>query len=72
LVTHIKKIDPGSGQVGFVVDKLALGQVSPSTSVSPANLHSTNCSTITLTYYLGHIQGNFRNRTENQLRLVDK
>jgi hypothetical protein len=34
--------------VGFVVDKVALGQVSfPSTSVSPANLHSTNFSTIT-------------------------
>jgi hypothetical protein len=40
--------DPGSGQVEFVVDKVALG-----TSVSPANLHSTNCSTITLTYHLG-------------------
>jgi hypothetical protein len=26
---------------------------SPSTSVSPANLHSTNCSTITLIYHLG-------------------
>jgi hypothetical protein len=39
--------DPGSGQVGFVVDKVALGQV------SFANLHSTNCSTITDTYHLG-------------------
>jgi hypothetical protein len=28
----------------------------PSTSVSPANLHSTNCSTITLTYHLGLVQ----------------
>jgi hypothetical protein len=37
--------------VGFVVDKVALEQVfSPSTSVSPANLHSTNFSAITLTY----------------------
>jgi hypothetical protein len=27
-----------------------------STSVSPANLHSTNCSTITLTYHLGLVQ----------------
>jgi hypothetical protein len=26
---------------------------SPSTSVSPANLHCTNCSTITLIYHLG-------------------
>jgi hypothetical protein len=39
--------------VGFVVDKMALGQVFPSTSVSPANLHSTNCSTITLINHLG-------------------
>jgi hypothetical protein len=39
--------------VGFVLDKMALGQVSPSTSVSPATLHSTNCSTITLIYHLG-------------------
>jgi hypothetical protein len=43
--------------VGFVVDKLALGQVfSPSTSVSPANLHSTNFSTITITYHPGLVQ----------------
>jgi hypothetical protein len=42
--------DPGSGQVGFVVDKVALGQV------SPANLHSTNCSTITVTYHLRLVQ----------------
>jgi hypothetical protein len=27
------------------------GRFSPSTSVSPANLHSTNCSTITLIYH---------------------
>jgi hypothetical protein len=36
--------------VGFVVDKVALGQV------FSANLHSTNCSTITLTYHLGLVQ----------------
>jgi hypothetical protein len=42
--------------VGFVVDKVALGQVSLSTSVSPANLHSTNFSTITLTYHPGLVQ----------------
>jgi hypothetical protein len=32
--------------VGFVVDKVALGQVffSPSISVPPANSHSINCS----------------------------
>jgi hypothetical protein len=29
------------------------GRFSPSTSVSLANLHSTNCSTITLFYHLG-------------------
>jgi hypothetical protein len=32
--------------VGFVVDKVALGQVFSDTSVSPANPHSTNCSII--------------------------
>jgi hypothetical protein len=38
--------------VGFVVDKVVLGQgFFPSTSVSPANLHSTNFFTIT--YLLG-------------------
>jgi hypothetical protein len=29
---------PGSIHVGFVVDKVALGRFSPSTSVSPANI----------------------------------
>jgi hypothetical protein len=42
--------------VGFVVEKVALGQVFSSTSVSPANLHSTNFSTITLTYHPGLVQ----------------
>jgi hypothetical protein len=38
----------------FVMDELALSQVfSPSTSVSRANLHSTNLSTITVTYHPG-------------------
>jgi hypothetical protein len=32
------------------------GRFSPSTSVSPANLQSTNCSAITLTYHLGLVQ----------------
>jgi hypothetical protein len=36
--------------VGFVVDKVALGKV------SPANLHSTNCSTITIIHHLGLVQ----------------
>jgi hypothetical protein len=48
--------ETGSGQVGFVVVKVALGQVSPSTSASPVNLHSINCSTLTLTYHLGLVQ----------------
>jgi hypothetical protein len=30
--------EPGSIHVGFVVDKVALGRFSPSTSVSPANI----------------------------------
>jgi hypothetical protein len=43
--------------VGFAVDKVVLGQVfSPSTLVSPANLHSTNFSTITLIYHPGLVQ----------------
>jgi hypothetical protein len=32
------------------------GRFFPSTSVSLENLHSTNCSTVTLTYHLGLIQ----------------
>ena len=36
------RFDPGSIHVGFVVDKVALGQVfSPSTSVFPCRFHST-------------------------------
>jgi hypothetical protein len=34
-----------------MVDKVALG-----TSVSPANLHSINCSTITIIHHLGLAQ----------------
>jgi hypothetical protein len=36
--------------------KWRCGRFCLSTSVSPANLHSTNCSTITLTYHLGLVQ----------------
>jgi hypothetical protein len=36
--------------------KLRWGRFSPSTSVSPANLHSTNCSTVTIIYRLGLVQ----------------
>jgi hypothetical protein len=32
------------------------GRFSPSTSVSLANLHSTNCSAIILIYHLGFVQ----------------
>jgi hypothetical protein len=38
------------------VTKWRWGRFSPSTSVSPANLHSTNCSTIALTYHMGLVQ----------------
>jgi hypothetical protein len=43
--------------VGFVVDKVDLGQVSSEYfSVSLANLHSTNFSTINITYHPGLVQ----------------
>jgi hypothetical protein len=44
---------PGSSHVGFVVNKVALGQVFSMYFGSPANLHSTNFSIITLTYHPG-------------------
>jgi hypothetical protein len=42
--------------VGFVVDKVALGQIFSEYFGFPCQLHSTNCSTITLTYHLGLVQ----------------
>jgi hypothetical protein len=42
--------------VGFVVDKVALGQVFSEYFGFPANPHSTNCSTIILIYHLGFVQ----------------
>jgi hypothetical protein len=42
--------------VGFVVEKVALGQVFSEYFGSPANLHSTNFSTITLTYHSGLVR----------------
>jgi hypothetical protein len=43
--------------VGFVVDKVALGQVFSEYFGSPANIHSTDFfSTITITYHLGLAQ----------------
>jgi hypothetical protein len=45
---------PGSSHVGFVVDKVALGQVfSEDFAVSPANLHSICFSTIIFTITRG-------------------
>jgi hypothetical protein len=38
--------------VGFVVDEVALGQLSPDKAVSPAN-HSTDCSTLIVIHHPG-------------------
>jgi hypothetical protein len=37
----------------FVVEEVALGKVSQSTSVSPANSHSTDCSTFIIIHHPG-------------------
>jgi hypothetical protein len=42
--------------VGFVVDEVALGQVFSDYFDFPANLNSTNWSTITMIYHLGLVQ----------------
>jgi hypothetical protein len=42
--------------VGFVVNKVALGQVFLGYFGLPANFHSTNSSTITIIYHLGLVQ----------------
>jgi hypothetical protein len=42
--------------VGFVVDKVALGQVFSEHFSFPANIYSTNCSTITIIYRLGLVR----------------
>jgi hypothetical protein len=47
---------PGSSHVRFEVDKEALGQVLSEYFTFPADLHSTNFSTITITYHLGLVQ----------------
>jgi hypothetical protein len=51
---------PGSNPGLFMGDlwwtKSRWGSFSPSTSVSPANSHSTDCSTITVIYHLGLVQ----------------
>jgi hypothetical protein len=41
------------------------GRFSPSTSVSPANLYSTNCSTITIIYHQGLVQQASNGRSTN-------
>jgi hypothetical protein len=41
--------------MGFVVDKVTLGQVFSDTSVSSANYHSTDCSTFII-YHPGLVQ----------------
>jgi hypothetical protein len=46
------KIEPGSGHVGFVVDKAALGQVFSEYFGFPWQSSFTNCSTITIIYHL--------------------
>jgi hypothetical protein len=42
--------------MGFVVGKVALGQVFSEYFGSPANFHSTHFSTITITYHPGLVQ----------------
>jgi hypothetical protein len=49
LPTEAARVRARVWQVGFVVDKVALGQVSSEYFVSPVNLHSTNSSIITIT-----------------------
>jgi hypothetical protein len=48
--------EPGSGHMDLWWTKWRWGRFSPSISVSPANFHSTNCSTITIIYHLGLVQ----------------
>jgi hypothetical protein len=42
--------------VGFVVEKVAPGQIFSKSFSFPAHLRSTDCSTISLTYHLGLVQ----------------
>jgi hypothetical protein len=42
--------------MGFVVDKAHWGGFSPSTLVSPANSHATDCSTFIIIYHPGLFQ----------------
>jgi hypothetical protein len=57
LPTAAARVRAGSGHVGFVVDKVALGQVfSKFFGFAPANFHSTNCSTIIIICHLELVQ----------------
>jgi hypothetical protein len=38
------RFNPREGHVGFVKDKVALSRFFPSTPISSANSHTTNCS----------------------------
>jgi hypothetical protein len=50
-------VRPNTEAVSALVwTKWRWGRFPPSTSVSPANFHSTNCSTIILIYHLGLVQ----------------
>jgi hypothetical protein len=49
--------------VGFLVDKVVLGQVFSEYLDSLANLHSTNFSTVTITYHPGPVQQSSRGRS---------
>jgi hypothetical protein len=42
--------------VGFVVNKVALGQVFSEYFGFPANTHSTDCSTVIIIYHPGLLQ----------------
>jgi hypothetical protein len=46
----------GSGHVGFVVDKVALGQVFPKYFGFPCQIYSTSYSAFTIIYHLGLVQ----------------
>jgi hypothetical protein len=48
--------NPRSGNVRFVVDRVVLEHVSPSTSVSPANCHSTDLPTFIAIYHMWLVQ----------------
>jgi hypothetical protein len=62
--------------VGFVVDKVALGQVFSEYFGFPANLHYINCSAITIIYHLWLVQqassGRSTERTQSHSTKNDK